>query len=99
VRWDLPAHVVERRIRAVTPNPGAWTLVNDLRVKVGPVTIDDAPTETLVPGAIAVQRNSVRIGTATQPVVLGTVQPPGKKPMDAAAWARGARLDDSATAS
>ena len=25
VRWDLPAHVVERRIRAVTPNPGAWT--------------------------------------------------------------------------
>lgn len=99
VRWDLPAHVVERRIRAVTPNPGAWTLVNDLRVKVGPVTIDDATTETLAPGAIQVQRNSVRIGTATQPVLLGAVQPPGKKQMDAAAWARGARLDDSATAS
>ena len=30
VRWDLPAHVVERRIRAVTPNPGAWTLVGEL---------------------------------------------------------------------
>ncbi|MGZ6778936.1 MAG: methionyl-tRNA formyltransferase [Mycobacterium sp.] len=99
VRWDLPAHVVERRIRAVTPNPGAWTLVSDLRIKVGPVSIDDAATDTLAPGAIQVLRNGVRIGTATQPVLLGTVQPPGKKQMDAAAWARGARLDDSATAS
>ncbi len=36
VRWDLPAEVVERRIRAVTPNPGAWTLIGDLRVKLGP---------------------------------------------------------------
>src|ERR1700751_4739317 len=30
--WDLPAQVGERRIRAVTPNPGAWTLIGDLRV-------------------------------------------------------------------
>ncbi|MDF2828567.1 MAG: methionyl-tRNA formyltransferase, partial [Mycobacterium sp.] len=37
VRWDLPAHVVDRRIRAVTPNPGAWTTIGDLRVKLGPV--------------------------------------------------------------
>jgi methionyl-tRNA formyltransferase len=97
VRWDLPAHVVERRIRAVTPNPGAWTLVGDLRIKVGPVTVDTS--EPLAPGAISVDRSGVRVGTASQPVLLGTVQPPGKKQMDAAAWARGARLDESATAS
>ena len=40
VRWDLPAHVVERRIRAVTPTPGAWTMIGELRVKIGPVTVD-----------------------------------------------------------
>ncbi len=39
VRWDLPAHVVDRRIRAVTPNPGAWTMIGDLRVKLGPVAL------------------------------------------------------------
>ncbi|MFZ1178890.1 MAG: methionyl-tRNA formyltransferase, partial [Mycobacterium sp.] len=43
VRWDLPALVVERRIRAVTPNPGAWTLIVDLRIKLGPVQIDGSP--------------------------------------------------------
>jgi methionyl-tRNA formyltransferase len=99
VRWDLPAHVVERRIRAVTPNPGAWTLVGELRIKLGPVTVDDAAPNPLAPGAIRADRSGVRVGTASQPVLLGTVQPPGKKQMDAAAWVRGARLDESATAS
>ncbi len=99
VRWDLPAHVVERRIRAVTPNPGAWTLVGELRIKLGPVAIDDSAPETLQPGAIQVLRGGVRVGTASQPVLLGTVQPPARKQMDAAAWARGARLDDAARAS
>jgi methionyl-tRNA formyltransferase len=96
VRWDLPAHVVDRRIRAVTPNPGAWTLIGDLRVKVGPVTVSDR--DPLPPGMIRVERAGVLIGTASQPVLLGSIQPPGKKEMNAADWARGARLDESAHA-
>ena len=99
VRWDLPAHVVERRIRAVTPNPGAWTMVGDLRIKLGPVTVDDEAPNSLSPGAIRVDRGGVRVGTASQPVLLGRIQPPGKKQMEAADWARGARLDESAQAS
>jgi methionyl-tRNA formyltransferase len=97
VRWDLPAHVVERRIRAVTPNPGAWTMIGDLRVKVGPVTVDDQ-AKTLAPGVIRASRDGVRVGTASVPVLLGMIQPPGKKPMNAADWARGARLDESTQA-
>lgn len=97
VRWDLPAHVVERRIRAVTPSPGAWTMIGDLRVKLGPVSIVEA-ADPLPPGAIRVERDGVRIGTGSQPVRLGTIQPPGKKPMNASDWARGARLDDSVRA-
>jgi methionyl-tRNA formyltransferase len=101
VRWDLPAPVVERRIRAVTPNPGAWTLIGDLRVKLGPVHLDagsDAP-ESLPSGAIQVGRKGVWIGTGSDPVRLGQIQPPGKKVMNAVDWARGARLDPSARAS
>lgn len=99
VRWDLPAPVVERRIRAVTPNPGAWTLVGDLRVKLGAVHLDPAAPKPLPPGTIHVDRQSVWIGTGSDPVRLGQIQPPGKKFMDAADWARGARLDPSARAS
>jgi methionyl-tRNA formyltransferase len=97
VRWELPAHVVERRIRSVTPNPGAWTMIGDLRVKLGPVSIDEEPNN-LRPGMIRVSRDGVRIGTGSQPVLLGQLQPPGKKPMNAADWARGARLAPDARA-
>jgi methionyl-tRNA formyltransferase len=98
VRWDLPAPVVERRIRAFTPNPGAWTTIGDLRVKVGPVHLDESP-KPLPPGGIHVDRKSVWIGTGSDPVRLGQIQPPGKKLMDAADWARGARLNPAARAS
>jgi methionyl-tRNA formyltransferase len=99
VRWDLPAQVVERRIRAITPSPGAWTMIGDLRVKLGPVHIDADAPNTLSPGEIEVDRRSVRIGTGSKPVRLGQVQAPGKKPMNAVDWARGARLDSTARAS
>lgn len=95
VRWDLPAHVIERRIRAVTPNPGAWTMMGDMRLKLGTVTVDDH--DSLVPGLLAVDRTGVRVGTASDPVRLGLVQPPGKKAMNAADWVRGARLGEGVT--
>jgi methionyl-tRNA formyltransferase len=97
VRWERPAHAIDRLIRAVTPNPGAWTMIGDLRVKLGPVTVvEDA---ALPPGEIDVQRNRVLVGTGSTPVALGLVQPPAKKPMAAADWARGARLHEAARAS
>lgn len=97
VSWELPAQVVERRIRAVTPAPGAWTMIGDLRVKLGPVTVEDS-TDPLPPGVLSVERSAVRVGTGSQPVQLGQVQPPGKKPMAAADWIRGARLGDGVRA-
>ena len=99
VRWDVPAQVVERRIRAVTPNPGAWTLIGDMRVKLGPVHLDGIAPEPLPPGLIHVDRTSVWIGTGSEPVRLGQIQPPGKKLMNAVDWARGARLDSALRAS
>jgi methionyl-tRNA formyltransferase len=99
VRWDVPAQVVERRIRAVTPNPGAWTLIGDMRVKLGPVHLDGVSPEPLPPGVMHVDRTSVWIGTGSEPVRLGQIQPPGKKLMNAVDWARGARLDSALRAS
>jgi methionyl-tRNA formyltransferase len=99
VHWGLPAQAVERRIRAVTPNPGAWTLIGDLRIKIGPVHVDTEAPKPLAPGNIHVDRRTVWIGTGSEPVRLGQIQPPGKKFMNAIDWARGARLDSGAWAS
>jgi methionyl-tRNA formyltransferase len=72
-------------------------MIGDLRVKLGPVSIDES-ADAVAPGVLRVDRDGVRVGTGSKPVLLGTVQPPGKKPMLAADWARGARLDETARA-
>lgn len=90
VRWHDPALAVDRRIRACTPAPGAWTLFRDERVKLGPVR--SAPdAAALSPGELRVERTRVLAGTATDPVALGEVRAAGKKPMAATDWARGVR--------
>lgn len=96
VRWSDPAVAVDRHIRAVTPDPGAWTMIDETRVKLGPVHI--AAEVDLAPGQIEVAKRAVHVGTASAAVRLGDVQPPGKKPMAAADWARGARLTNESRA-
>lgn len=92
VRWDHPAIGVDRRIRACTPDPGAWTMVGSDRLRLHPVEIVPGPG-ALKPGRILVARTEVLVGTATSSVRLGSVQPAGKRAMPATDWARGARLD------
>jgi methionyl-tRNA formyltransferase len=101
VRWELPAPIVDRRIRAVTPDPGAWTVIGELRIKLGPLRPGDTANapNSLPPGVLRVDRRDLWVGTGTDPVRLGQVQAPGKKLMDALDWARGARLDPAARAS
>lgn len=91
VDWSEPALAVDRRVRACTPAPGAWTTLAGERVKLGPVLPTDR--EHLEPGVLEVTRTALYVGTATQPVQLGDVKPFGKRQMGAADWARGARLE------
>jgi methionyl-tRNA formyltransferase len=91
VRWSEPAFAVDRRIRACTPAPGAWSVFRGERVKLGPVRpIANAPR--LEPGDLLVERHQVLAGTATTPVALGEVRAAGKKAMSATDWARGVRV-------
>jgi methionyl-tRNA formyltransferase len=92
VDWSAPAIRVDRLVRAATPSPGAWTMFDGQRVKLGPVRVADAPP--IPPGVL---RDGL-VGTATQPVRLGDVQPEGKRRMPAADWLRGLRVAEGAFA-
>src|SRR5436190_8000214 len=90
VRWTDPAFGVDRRIRACTPAPGAWTTFRGERIKLGPVSTTGGAAD-LAPGEIVVGRSGVLVGTGTAAVALGEVRAAGKKAMPAVAWARGVR--------
>ncbi|MCG8917739.1 methionyl-tRNA formyltransferase [Actinokineospora sp. PR83] len=92
VDFALPGMAVDRLVRSVTPEPGAWAEFRGERVKLGPVTRDAVETE-LKPGELLVERKRVLVGTATWPVRLGEVQAQGKKRMQATDWARGTRIE------
>jgi methionyl-tRNA formyltransferase len=89
IDWSLPGHVLDRRIRGCTPAPGAWTTFREERLKIGPLreVLAGGPTRGL-----RVERDHVSYGTARHELVLGDVQPSGKRMMPATDWARGARI-------
>lgn len=94
VSFTRSAEEEDRIIRSVTPNPGAYTMLpGGTRMKLGvatPVERDD-----LEPGQLEITKKQVSVGCSGGALVLGQVAPAGKSWMDAAAWARGARPDDT----
>ncbi|PRQ11934.1 methionyl-tRNA formyltransferase [Corynebacterium sp. 13CS0277] len=101
VDFSQPAEVVDCRIRAVTPAPGAWCELEGQRVKLGPVT-PVAPVSAagdpvdLAPGQLLAEKKRVLVGTGAGVVALGTIQLPGKKMIPAADWGRNLSLAEGA---
>ncbi|WP_133913306.1 methionyl-tRNA formyltransferase [Streptomyces sp. NBC_00582] len=93
VDWTAPALRVDRVVRGCTPAPGAWTTFRGERLKL--IQVQPVPgRDDLAPGALAVGKNSVHVGTGSYAVELLWVQAQGKKPMRAADWARGVRIGE-----
>ena len=88
LNWAHPALAISRQARGVTPEPGAWTLLDGQRVKLEPVRLRPEVTH-LAPGAVALHGKAVLVGTGSHAVELTRIQPAGKKMMAAADWARG----------
>lgn len=85
VRWSDPALAVDRRIRAVTKEPGAWTMLGDLRIKLQPVTVSPQVTD-LSPGEVVMRDGEVLVGTGSHAVALSNIQEAGRNLADAKTW-------------
>ncbi|WP_432070318.1 methionyl-tRNA formyltransferase [Streptomyces sp. AA1529] len=99
IDWAAPALRVDRVVRACSPAPGAWTAFRGERLKVRSLLPDSgagSATAAPAPGELLVGKNAVHVGTGSHPVELEWVQPQGKKPMRAADWARGTRIEQGA---
>ena len=90
--FSRSATEVYNRIRGVTPEPGAFTSIDGVRLKI----LDAAPARgvaPLAPGELDLRGRAVVVGTADEPIELVRVQPAGRTAMDAAAWWRGRPAD------
>lgn len=88
--WSEPLARVFARYRGVTPEPGAHTTVDGLRLKILEAAPSvDAPRQR--PGEITATKRALLIGTASAPLSVTRVQPAGKGAMNAVDWWRGQR--------
>ena len=85
IRWNDPALAVDRRIRAVTKEPGAWTTFGEVRIKLQPVTVTPHVVD-LAPGEVVMRDGEVLVGTGSHAVALSEVQEAGRNLTDAKAW-------------
>lgn len=86
IRWAEPADRVARVIRALDPEPGAWTELDGRVIKLfGARVLDGAGA----PGEIRTTDDGLRIATGAGTVSVEEVQPAGKARMPAADWVRG----------
>jgi methionyl-tRNA formyltransferase len=92
VDWTAPPVAIDRLVRSVTPEPGAWSTFRGERIGLGPVTLLEDGAPTLQPGELRAEKRRVLVGTAGAPVQLGEVRPVGKRAMPAADWSRGVRI-------
>lgn len=90
--WSAAADAVRNRYRGVTPEPGAWTTVDEQRVKVLDL-VDAADAASIAPGRLELVGRRLLMGTGTTPLELRRVQPAGRTAMAAVDWWRGAGRD------
>lgn len=91
IDWRRPANEVWAQIRGVTPEPGAYTVIDDTRLKIHravPVSSGSGSTPP-EPGEIMLLDGRVIVGTADGLLELLEVQPAGRTAMGAADWWRG----------
>ncbi|MFW3385772.1 UNVERIFIED_CONTAM: methionyl-tRNA formyltransferase [Kocuria sp. CPCC 205274] len=93
VRWSDPAVAVAHRVRGATPEPGAWTRLEERRLKLD-LVLPRPDVRDLAPGRCVLRGDAVLVGTGSYAVQLTRVQPAGKKTMEATAWARGRSTED-----
>jgi len=96
LRFDEPAASLARRVRALSPSPGAYALFQGeplriLRARAEPGATSDAPGCVRLVG-----KQSLRVATGDGWLVPQELQRPGGRPLEIAAFLRGHPIPDGA---
>jgi methionyl-tRNA formyltransferase len=91
--WRCPASDLRNRIRAFSPQPGAYCHHLCVRLKVYAPALAGESEPGALPGQITqVTSAGMQVQTGEGQILIGEVQPAGRRRMSAADYARGARL-------
>jgi methionyl-tRNA formyltransferase len=94
LNWTESAEALCRRVRAMTPRPGAFTTVEGENLQILDARSDDSQAD-LAPGTVCVSSaQELRIATGNGWVLPHILQRPGKRAMAVEAFMRGRPIPD-----
>ena len=90
IDWENDATNISYLIRALSPRPGAYTLINNKMIKI--LKAELRPNDTHPPKTIISLKNEFIIAAKDGALSLQIVKPEGKAEMSGADYGRGSRL-------
>lgn len=90
IDWTKDAAMVARLVRALDPEPGSWSQVNDRRVQFfGPAEVDGDG----LPGLVLALEPTITVATGAGALQFLDVKPSGSRRMPATDWIRGRAIN------
>lgn len=90
IDWNKPARDVHNLVRGLSPYPAAWTeIAPEETLKIFETRITDVTASD--PGSVTTDGKRLTVDCADKRIEILSLQPQGKKRMDADAWLRGLR--------
>jgi methionyl-tRNA formyltransferase len=84
IDWSLPASSIHNRVRGLYPWPHAYTYLNSARLIVLRTLVTEGATDALPGTVTAVNRDAIVVATGDGgQIALLTLQPEGRRPMEA----------------
>ncbi|MBI5637009.1 MAG: methionyl-tRNA formyltransferase [Nitrospinae bacterium] len=92
IDWSLPATAVDQKIRGLSPAPGAFTFYKGARLQILRSHLAAEGARKASGTVTALKSGYFEVSAGNGTVALLEVRAEGKKAMNAAEWARGARI-------
>lgn len=92
IDWEHTARSIHNLVRGLSPYPAAWTMMGNDSMKIIATQPSDMPNpDGSQPGQCVISGDNIYVCTADNLLQILTLQPQGKRLMDAASWLRGLR--------
>ena len=97
IRWGREVVVVHNQIRGLQPWPGATTFLNAKQIKIISARPYSFDTNNVPPGTVIVaDENGIQVACGEGVLLITVLQNPGKRPMTAAEYLRGYKVESGA---
>jgi methionyl-tRNA formyltransferase len=94
IDWSQDADAIDRKIRGMSPKPGAYTFFRGKRLILLRSSVSDFEVEEIQTGSIVnIRSNYIEVKTGNGTVAVYELKPEGKNTMASGEWAKGMRID------